>query len=184
MKFGSDENDHNEAFVHRSRASILGLGRESLYNEHHKKRSQIEICCFKTGYLWPIFVDTNTCIAYLNQSSQSVYKHLLAQSPEDIYLCDVVKYELYYGAYRSTRKAENLENLAILFRELSSLPFDGEVAKICGAIRADLQAKGKPIGAYDFQIAAIAIANNLTLVTHNVKEFERVPGLLMIDWQT
>ncbi len=129
-------------------------------------------------------LDTNTCIAYLNRRNQAVYDNFLAQSPENICVCDVVKYELYYGAYRSDRIAENLENLEILFTELVSLPFDGEAAKICGTIRADLQSKGTPIGAYDFQIAAIAIANNLTLVTHNTREFERVSGLSLVDWQT
>lgn len=128
-------------------------------------------------------LDTNTCIAYLNRSSQAVYDHLLEQSPEDVCICDVVKYELYYGAYKGTRTEQNIEKLRVLFGEFVSLPFEGEAAEICGAIRAELQAKGTPIGAYDFQIAAIALANNLTLVTHNTKEFERVPGLSLVDWQ-
>jgi tRNA(fMet)-specific endonuclease VapC len=129
-------------------------------------------------------LDTNTCIAYLNRSSQSICDYLLAYSPDEICVCDVVKYELYYGAYKSTRVKENLENLQVFFSELISLPFDGVAAEICGKIRATLQAEGTPIGSYDFQIAAIAIANNLTLVTHNTKEFERVPGLSIVDWQT
>ncbi len=128
-------------------------------------------------------LDTNTCIAYLNRSSQAVFDHLLEQSPEDVCVCDVVKYELYYGAYRGTCTEKNLEKLQVFFGEFVSLPFEGKAAEICGAIRAKLQAKGTPIGSYDFQIAAIALANGLTLVTHNTKEFERVPELLIADWQ-
>ncbi len=127
-------------------------------------------------------LDTNTCIAYLNKSSQKIYENLIAQSPEDVFICDIVKYELYYGAYKSARTDRNLENLKVLFGEFVSRPFDNEAAKVCGMIRADLQTKGTPIGAYDFQIAAIAIANSLTLVTHNTQEFKRVPGLKITDW--
>lgn len=127
---------------------------------------------------------TNTCIAYLNRSSQSVYENLVAQDPEDVCICDVVKYELYYGAYRSVRKTANLENLKTFFRDFVSLPFDSRAASIGGAIRADLKEKGISIGAYDIQIAAIAVANELILVTNNTREFERVPNLSLVDWLT
>lgn len=113
-------------------------------------------------------LNTNTCIAYLNRSSQSIYAHLSAHTPEDVWICDVVKYELYFGAYKSNRTEKNLKNLAVFFTELMSLPFDGKAAEICGKIRAELQAKGTPIGAYDFQIAAIALANELIQICRGV----------------
>lgn len=100
----------------------------------------------------PYLLDTNTCIAYINQSSPAVSKHLLAQAPNDIFICDVVKYELYYGAYKSTRIAENIEILNALFEEFVSLPFDSDAAKVCGMIRVDLQAKGTPIGDMTFRL--------------------------------
>ena len=65
----------------------------------------------------------------------------------------------------------------------TSLPFEAKAAQICGQIRAKLQAKETPIGAYDLQIAAIALANNLTLVTHNTREFERIENLALEDWE-
>ncbi len=68
-------------------------------------------------------------------------------------------------------------------RRYMTLPFDDNAAQICGEIRADLARKGTPIGPYDVQIAAIALANNLTLVTHNTREFSRVPNLLLDDWE-
>ena len=126
-------------------------------------------------------LDTNTCIRYLNQSSQSIYERLLNISADDVCICDVVKYELYYGAYKSSRKANNLENLSNFFGDLVSLPFDGKAAEICGQIHATLETAGTPIGTYDLQIAAIALANTLTLVTHNTREFGRVPDLQLED---
>jgi tRNA(fMet)-specific endonuclease VapC len=64
-----------------------------------------------------------------------------------------------------------------------SLPFDDQSAVVFGEIRTQLAAKGTPIGAYDLQIAAIALANNLILVTHNTKEFSRIPQLQLEDWE-
>lgn len=128
-------------------------------------------------------LDTNTCIAYINRRNQAIREHLNSLSPDDVAICDVVKYELYYGAYRSSRQQENLEILREFFNEFVSLPFDGQAAAICGNIRAQLDALGTPIGAYDLQIAAIALANHLILVTHNVNEFSRVEGLTIEDWE-
>jgi tRNA(fMet)-specific endonuclease VapC len=128
-------------------------------------------------------LDTNTCIRYLNRSSLSIYNRLDSLSPEEVFLCDIVKFELYYGAYRSYRQQENLETLRVFFSEFVSLPFDGQAAAICGYIRSQLAEQGTLIGAYDMQIAAIALANDLILVTHNVAEFNRVEGLKIEDWE-
>jgi tRNA(fMet)-specific endonuclease VapC len=98
-------------------------------------------------------------------------------------LCDVVKFELYYGAYRSSRQQQNLALLEQFFSEFQSLPFDGESAIVCDRIRTQLESKGTPIGAYDLQIAAITLAYDLTLVTHNLREFNRVENLKLEDWE-
>ena len=127
-------------------------------------------------------LDTNTCIAYLNRRSEAIKKRLISLSPDEVAICDVVKYELYYGAYKSSRQSENLDTLREFFSEIVSLPFDGQAAAICGNIRAQLANRGTPIGAYDLQIAAIALANHLILVTHNIDEFSRVEGLTIEDW--
>jgi tRNA(fMet)-specific endonuclease VapC len=128
-------------------------------------------------------LDTNACIKYLNSTNNPIYNRLKLLTSDDIYLCDVVKFELYYGAYKGSKKDRNLSSLKIFFNEFVSLPFNGEAADICGRIRAELNKKGTPIGVYDIQIASIAIANNLVLVTHNVREFERVEGLQYEDWE-
>jgi len=128
-------------------------------------------------------LDTNTCIGYINRRSPAIYQHFLETSPDDVCICDVVKFELYYGAYKGSRTVENLKSLSDFFADLTSLPFDGKAAQICGQIRTKLQKLGTPIGSYDLQIAAIALANNLILVTHNTREFERVEELQLEDWE-
>ena len=87
------------------------------------------------------------------------------------------------GFYKSSKQQKNLANLREFFGDFISLPFDGQAADICGRIRASLARRGTPIGPYDFQIAAIALANNLILVSHNVDEFSRVEGLRIEDWE-
>ena len=109
--------------------------------------------------------------------------NLAKVSWDDIVLCSVVKAELYYGAHRSARSNENLKNMREFFRSFESLPFDDAAAEQYGHLRAFLTEQGKPIGPNDLLIAAIALANNVTLVTHNTDEFKRVPGLQMEDWQ-
>ena len=64
-----------------------------------------------------------------------------------------------------------------------SLPFDDDASMMYGRIRARLAALGTPIGSNDIQIAAIALVNDLTLVTHNLGEFSRVDGLRTEDWE-
>lgn len=128
-------------------------------------------------------LDTNTCIQYINRRNMSVYQRITSFSPEDIAICDIVKFELYFGAYNSGRVTENLEVLRKFFGDFVSLPFESQAAAICGRLRSQLKAAGTPIGSYDLQIAAIALAHNLTLITHNAAEFSRVDGLQIEDWE-
>ena len=130
-------------------------------------------------------LDTNAWIAYLRQTTPTVVQKVQQTSPSDIWLCSVVLAELYYGAHHSPPafQAHNLGLLAALRRQFVSVPFDDLAAEQYGKIRADLAAKGRPIGPNDLLIAAIALANGLTLITHNTVEFSRVVGLMLDDWQ-
>lgn len=128
-------------------------------------------------------LDTNACIQYLNGRSERIRKHFESTSPEDILQCSVVKAELIYGALKSAKPQENLTRLNVFFGRFPSLPFDDYAAEIYGQIRWQLQKEGKPIGPNDLMIAAIAIAHDATLVTHNTKEFSRVEGLSYEDWE-
>lgn len=91
--------------------------------------------------------------------------------------------ELRYGAERSAAPAREHALIDAFTAPYLSLPFDDAAARIYAEIRAILAAAGTPIGPYDFQIAAIALAHDLILVTHNTKEFSRVPGLNLEDWE-
>ncbi len=127
--------------------------------------------------------DTNVWIALINSRPSLVKQQFESRTPERIFLCDVVQAELYYGAFRSARRDDNLALLLRLFPTFVSLPFDSAAARAHGEIRATLANAGTPIGPYDLQIAAIALTRGLNVVTHNTAEFARVPGLTTEDWE-
>ncbi len=128
-------------------------------------------------------LDTNVCIVYLKGRNLSLKQRLDTVSIQDIAVCSVVKAELCYGAMKSANPERNFALQQSFLAQFVSLPFDDLAATTFGAIRSQLEIRGISIGAYDLQIAAIALANNLTLVTHNTREFERVDGLQVEDWE-
>ena len=129
-------------------------------------------------------LDTNACIRVLNGSSPKVVEQLEKLNPADVALSAVVKAELTYGARKSRHVATNLRLVNAFFEPFICLPFDDRAADVYGSIRADLEREGRPIGPNDLLIAATALAHSLTLVTHNVSEFNRVPGLSIADWES
>jgi len=128
-------------------------------------------------------LDTNVCIHLLNSSKNSIVHHLKKHSPNEIALCSIVKAELLYGARHSKKVEANLQLLNQFFKPFISLTFDDRCAEEAGLIRADLAAQGKPIGPNDLLIAAVTRAHDLVLVTHNTKEFSRITGLRIDDWE-
>jgi tRNA(fMet)-specific endonuclease VapC len=130
-----------------------------------------------SGYL----LDTNACIAIL-KGNPTMLANIRLVGMRQLYLCAPVKAELWFGACKSAKTIENKEKLETFFAGLPSLAFDDKVIKTLAEVRMTLFAKGTPIGPYDMQIAAIALSYDLAVVTHNVREFERVPDLLIEDW--
>ncbi len=128
-------------------------------------------------------LDSNVCIRLLNQTHYGIIQHFRQSLPSEIALCSIVKAELLYGARRSQHVEANLHLLKQLFNPLANLPFDDRCAEEAGQIRADLAAQGKPIGPNDLLIAATARAHDAVLVTHNTREFARVTGLRLEDWE-
>ena len=124
-------------------------------------------------------LDTNAVITLLRGTP-----HFLARvkihRPADIGLPPIVAHELYYGACRGRRQAENLARVDALQFEV--VEFDREDARHAGALRAHMAAAGSPIGPYDVLIAGQALARDLTVITHNTREFQRAPGLQLEDW--
>lgn len=128
-------------------------------------------------------LDTNTCIRHLNQRSPAITRRLQNTPEQDIVVCSIVKAELYFGAKKSHDFLKTFKNQQAFLMRFISLPFDDIPALSYANIRANLEAVGTPIGSNDLMIAAIAVANNLILVTHNTAEFSRVPGLKVEDWE-
>lgn len=128
-------------------------------------------------------LDTNVCVMFLSGKNQNLLDKFTAVSSSDKVLCSVVVGELYYGAYRSQRRADSLKRIQGFVARFVSLPFNDDAANIYGDIRASLEKQGMPIGPYDLQIASIALVRNLILVTHNVSEFSRVLNLQIEDWE-
>ena len=128
-------------------------------------------------------LDSNACIVFLNKRSDKLKHRLELCEPQQIVLCSVVKAELLYGAMKSQHPQASLHKVENFCGHFQSLPFDDKAAVYYGKIRSELSAIGKPIGANDFMIAAIALANDVTLITHNTREFSRVNDLLLEDWE-
>lgn len=131
-----------------------------------------------------ILPDTNAWIRFLNPGGKLFKERFLSVDSARIRFCSVVKAELYYGALKSSRSQENLALIEDLFANFESLPFDDEAAKRYGEIRATLSRQGTPIGPNDLMIASIAAVYGAVVVTHNSREFSRVDGLKIEDWET
>ena len=127
-------------------------------------------------------LDSNACIALLNNTSPSLRARIRRHRPSDIGLSAIVTCELYYGACNSRRMDRNIEMLDRLAFEV--VPFDASDARVAGAIRSELEAEGRPIGPYDLLIAGQARARGLTLVTADSDEFQRVKDLDCEDWSS
>ena len=130
-------------------------------------------------------LDTNAVIALLKNEPPIFRKRLrrTVSKGAAIAVSSIVLYELWYGVARSARRRENAERLRVfLSGGVAVNAFDEEDAMTAGDLRATLEAAGTPIGPYDLLIAAQALRSNATLVTANVSELGRVPGLQWQDW--
>jgi tRNA(fMet)-specific endonuclease VapC len=129
-------------------------------------------------------LDSNVWIGLIRRSSAVLAARYQSVAPSaDIRVCSVIVAELWYGCARSAKPVANRAALEALIAPYPSLPYDNAAADHFVAIRRHLESLGQVIGPYDMQIAAIALANNCTVVTHNTGEFSRVPGLMLEDWQ-
>ena len=127
-------------------------------------------------------LDTNACIALLNDSSKALLARIRNHHPDDFYYSSVVHSELCFGARKSRFVSRNLAAIRRMSAPFRPLDFDSASAEEYGTIRAELQALGTPIGPYDLLIAAAARAHSLTVVTRNLREFQQVVALEVEDW--
>lgn len=127
-------------------------------------------------------LDTNLCIRVLREQPESLATRFAAETGS-LCISIIVMHELLYGAARSARPTQGRERVGLFASRLTVLPFDLEAASHAADIRADLAAIGQSIGNLDSLIAGHARSRGLIVVTGNLREFQRVPGLRCEDWE-
>lgn len=128
------------------------------------------------------FVDSNTCIYFMNGKYSSVREKFLSISPKNIKISAIVKGELLLGAYKSQTREQTTNKVEKFLKPFDVIDFTDKMSYEYVEIRGDLEKSGQTIGANDLLIAATALSENAILVTHNIGEFSRVKGLKLEDW--
>lgn len=126
-------------------------------------------------------LDTNIVIYVIKRRPVEVMG-MFNQNAGRMAISSITLSELYHGAEKSSRVAQNLAVVEDFASLLTVLPYAAKASAHYGAIRTTLEKAGRPIGVNDLHIAAHARSEGLTVVTNNVGEFERVPGLLVENW--
>ena len=128
-------------------------------------------------------LDTNVCIGIIKDNPSQLRKKLLQLDVNDVTISQIVLYELEFGICGSQQQKRNRQNLDSFLRHIQVLDWQYEQSQEAALVRCELKARGQPIGHYDTLIAAHARSLQATLVTHNIREFERVEGLVFEDWE-
>lgn len=126
-------------------------------------------------------LDTNICIYTIN-NKPTVVREYFIRHQNQLSISSITLMELIYGAEKSAAPEKNLEVLEGFVARLQVLPYDHAAAEHTGQLRAELAKLGQPIGPYDQMIAGHARSLGLIVVTNNLREFSRVPGLRSVDW--
>ncbi len=127
-------------------------------------------------------LDTNICIYLINKHSPEVVKRFQQIQLKQLHIPTITVFELYYGIEKNNSQQRNLSALENFIAPLTIVNFNIDAAIQAAKIRATLQKQGTIIGAYDIQIAAIALSLNMVLLTNNVSEFERINDLKLENW--
>ena len=128
------------------------------------------------------FLDSNTCIYFLNGTYTSIRDKLLSMSLNEIVIPSIVKAELILGAYKSQHSKTNLENVEKFLQPFEVISFNDQMTYVYASIRFKTEKVGKIVGPNDLFIASITKFHEGILVTHNVNEFKRIEGLIIEDW--
>lgn len=131
-----------------------------------------------------LLLDTNVCVHLINRRPgyERLLAHVAKREYGDILISAITVAELDFGVAKSARGAENRSRLDLFMARFEIAAFDGQAAAAYGPLRSHLQSRGTPIGPLDTLIAAHALALGATLITSNVREFKRVPGLKLENW--
>ncbi|MBU0465143.1 MAG: type II toxin-antitoxin system VapC family toxin [Proteobacteria bacterium] len=127
-------------------------------------------------------LDTNICICLIKRRPSEVLERFRQHSPQDVAICTITLFELQYGIEKSQYQQRSEDALTKFLLPLDLINLYRSAAIEAAAIRAQLERKGMPIGPYDLLIAGLARSRDMTLVTNNTKEFERIVGLHLENW--
>jgi tRNA(fMet)-specific endonuclease VapC len=127
-------------------------------------------------------LDTNICIYLIKRHPSEVFGRFRQHSPQDVAISTITLFELQYGVEKSQYRQRSEDALAKFLLPLNLINLDRSSAIEAATIRAQLERKGMPIGPYDLLIAGLARSLDMTLVTNNIKEFERIVGLHLENW--
>lgn len=127
-------------------------------------------------------LDTNICIYAIKHRPERVFKRLLKHDPSEICISSITYAELMHGVEKSKAVEKNRLALLLLVSNIEIKSFDSLAAESYGKIRSDLEKEGTPIGPLDTLIAGHAKSLGCTLVTNNIKEFDRVKDLVTENW--
>jgi len=127
-------------------------------------------------------LDTDICIYLIKKRPPKVLDRFRQHSPQDVAISIITLFELEYGVEKSQYPQRSKDALTKFLLPLSIINLDRSATIESAIIRAQLEKKGMPIGPYDLLIAGLARSRDMTLVTNNIKEFERVVGLQLENW--
>jgi len=127
-------------------------------------------------------LDTDMCIYLIKKQPPEVFARFQQIQLKQLHISSISLFELYYGLEKNNSQKRNLAALENFVTPLTIVDFTQADGLTAAKIRSQLEKQGTPIGAYDLQIAAIALASNMILLTNNTREFERVKGLKLENW--
>jgi tRNA(fMet)-specific endonuclease VapC len=129
-------------------------------------------------------LDTNICIYLIKHKPEKVLRHFNAHSVGEIGISSITLAELRYGVERSQQVQQNRLALKDFSLPLEIAAFDEVAAEVYGSVRAGLEQVGTPVGSMDMLIGAHALSLGVTLVTNNLREFQKIKNLKVVDWST
>ncbi|HEX3246223.1 MAG TPA: type II toxin-antitoxin system VapC family toxin [Chloroflexota bacterium] len=131
-----------------------------------------------------LMLDSNACISVMRRRSPEILTRLKSLAPGDVAISGIVRFELEYGVCHSRHPEQNRAQLGHFLRYIETLDWGEKQALEAAEIRCQLARAGQIIGSYDVLIAAHARSLSVPLVTRNIREFGRVPRLLVEDWES
>jgi len=127
-------------------------------------------------------LDTDTLI-YIIKGEEQVVKHLRLHLNDTIKVSVITLMELYYGAYKSQKISTNLAKIKKIETSLEVIPVEEDAVAVFGSLKAKHETQGNRLDDFDLAIATCALVNDLTLISNNLKHFQRIEGLKLDNWK-